>query len=78
MNEFERIMQISVLSQGELNKRPESPEYERLYTDFLLEKLIFAYQQTHDRINERKNEQAHIPQAPTLLAHSAHEILVII
>ena len=30
-------------------------EYQRIYTDFLSERLIFAYQQAHHRIN--KNQQ---------------------
>ena len=29
-------------------------EYQRLYTDFLSEGLIFAYQQPHYRINENQ------------------------
>ena len=31
-----------------------SPEYQRLYTDFLSEGLIFVYQQPHHRINENQ------------------------
>ena len=38
------------------NKRPtclqRSPEYQRLYNDFLSEELLFAYQQAHHRINK--------------------------
>ena len=42
-----------------INKRPTGlnghPEYQRLYSDFLSEGLIFAYQQPHHRVN--KNQQ---------------------
>ena len=31
-----------------------STEYQRLYTDFLSEVLIFVYQQPHHRINENQ------------------------
>ena len=31
-----------------------SPEYQTLYTDFLSEGLIFAYQLLHHRINENQ------------------------
>ena len=34
-----------------------SPEYQRLYTDFLSEGLIFAYQQPHHRINKNQEWQ---------------------
>ena len=33
-------------------KQTRSPEYQRLYTDFLSEGIIFAYQQPHHRINK--------------------------
>ena len=32
----------------------QSPEYQRLYTDFLSEGFIFVYQQPHHRINENQ------------------------
>ena len=46
----------------DINKRPTGlndhlPEYHRLYTDFLSEGLIFAYQQTHNRINKTQQWQ---------------------
>ena len=41
----------------EAHRSEQSHEYQRLYTDFLSEVLIFAYQLPHHRINE--NQQWH-------------------
>ena len=38
----------------EAHRPLRSPEYQRLYTDFLSEGLIFVYQQPHHRKNENQ------------------------
>ena len=48
------------------------PEYQRLYTNFLLEGLIFAYQQAHHRINNKKNQQCLLFACLFIWSFSSH------
>ena len=43
-----------ISSKQEAHRPKRSPEYHRLYTDFLSEGLRFVYQQPHHRINENQ------------------------
>ena len=42
------------MSEQEAHRPERSPEYQRLYADFLSEGLIFVYQEPHHRINENQ------------------------
>ena len=45
---------VRILIIQEAHKPYRSPEYQKLYSDFLSEELIYVYQQPHDRKNKNQ------------------------
>ena len=54
---IEYLTSLLCIGEQEAHRPSGSPEYQRLYTDFLSEGLIFAYEQPHHKTN--KNQQWH-------------------